>query len=785
MAVALECLSYNIVIYKESLDTNTLITSVYPTAQWRYYIQYTDCCTGTSLTRELSTIAGWDPSGLYDIFSFPGFKNWGVPPVLYVQRISDGLINTIKKFDVPNDGWSSIEQAGGVVIPNCPTTTTSTTTIVSTTTKSPINVVFKSCCGDAYTYSSVLNYQFWQRVICLKSPIDSVYRLTATSSILINQGSWTTYFQSETVTNPGPSCSCDCATQSLNCSKIKVESAVRKTFRYIDCNTGLVKEQLLQPGRFDVSQDPTLIGVPSTCAVAITNTDTTVNVNYSQATTRNGNFISYSGPYGWLMGSNSEYHVPVTGTYLFDMGLYFTARTAGNSATNSVTLNLKRRQTNNTVTTLLTNSWLSRYTDEGSYGYTISIGGTGSFSLLSGDKIYLTVSKSTQLISATYTSMICTSGQNLTQTSTGMSPATYNIVKDWTNPQGIAGPLKLSFTSPSSANWSGTDYTAPYSLRGYTFSWSLSGTFTVNSSVNVSKFSILLSPMGEKNMYAVYSSQEFSGVSSGTFNFVETFYAQDFYPGELANLCIFVRIEDVPQPLFTSSLSISLSLDNGSVFRISSEPDFIGESKSFTYFEVVDGPTYNTQTSSYGFTFCVRTPLQNQPPIQSIGLPGTFSACQTPGPGLYFPACSPALSMGDCTTWVRESAEISGTQCIWPSNPSQSTTLEPQQGHVVVETTTQALTIDSSPLPQPTTPCVNTCTEWAVVNNSNSVNMLVNYTSCVGIGTVYYLLSPMASINICHCGNLTSANFEPSGNALYSMVGVCNEGGTPGGGGGS
>ena len=132
---------------------------------------------------------------------------------------------------------------------------------------------------------------------------------------------------------------------------------------------------------------------------------------------------------------------------------------------------------------------------------------------------------------------------------------------------------------------------------------------------------------------------------------------------------MFVRLQSASSSNVT--LDMNLSIDDGSVFRISSAPKWATEGRNSTYFEVLLSPTFSSQSSAWGYDFCARSPLQNQPPLQRISGSYTYSVCSTPG-SIYYPACSPALTY-TCGTYTRSNVEISGTQCLWPTTTTTTT----------------------------------------------------------------------------------------------------------------
>lgn len=754
MALALECLNYNIVIFKDSIDSSTSITTVFPYPTWYYYIQITDCCTGLNQVYRLDQIVpGWDYADGTNVFYYNDLRNWGVPPQIWVEHQTTGEIRVIPTTDYGQDGWLSISQNGGVVFPNCSTTTTTSTTTLATTTKEPLNFVFRSAC-DGVTHSTILNFQFWQKVICLRSPLEAVYALSGTVSTLVPSGSWGSRFLQETSQVIGPNCNCSCATQSLNCSKIKVTSSFPKTFRYVDCESGNVEEQLLDVGSWERTEKPTLISVPNVCSTAITNTLTKVNFQQSQgyvdAPGCSGfGCYSYNGPYGYLMSAtNSEYTAPVSGNYTITSQIRMSVLTEGNNATNSVTLSLKRRKaSDNSVSTLFNREWFSRYSDSGRYGWTISISGSGSFGLSAGDKTYLEIIKSSQLVAATYSSMICTGG--LTRTSSGHVSANNGgylwFNRDLSNPNGRSGPFYLSFTMGAFGN--GYNYVLPYGPRQYIFGWNLSGTYAIVSHSQVNSFNLELvpvfssvSPVLQRQLIEVSSGQ------TGSFNFVMGSYSRTLFAGLTAGLALFARSYETTSSIY--SLQIQVTLFTSSIFSIYSAGDWANSSRLSSYFEVSDAPLYSTTPTSYGYTFCVRTPLQNQPPIQSIGDPGTFSACQGPIAGLYFPLCNPAISTGDCGSWVRSSVEIFGTQCSWASSPSTPTTTDPTYQQLAPVFSTFSA---GSP-PAIGTKCTNACDKYILYNNDPDNDTTVTWTKCDGSGTGNITLPANSGTEICACG---------------------------------
>ena len=682
MALVLECKNYDIFIEQYDLS-NVNILSTYPTATFRYYLQYTNCCGGSNVTLRLDTRPDWSPGSNPNTI-LPQFtvSSYGFSPVVYVQRISDG--QTFIPLDYLSGGWVSISAPYGTPSPSCFTTTTTTTTATPTTTKNPINVIFNSCCDASATFSSLLT-QYWgnQKVICLKDPIQNVYLISGTGSQLINSGSWSNYFLSETVTNPGPSCSCDCATQSIGCTRIRVTSTEQNVFRYLECSSGFLVDQMLVPKNFLVNEQATLIAMPSTCSVGITTATATVNFNISQGTLVN-NFVGgsassilYTGPFGNFMSStNSIYTAGTAGVYYIQSEIESSYIAAGN-ATNSLIAKLQKNS-GGVVSLLDSSSWTLYYNDAQNYTGTMSIQlGFSTYSLLQGDKVYVEISKNSNLIAATYSSSVCQSGQVLTvyATSSGGSPEnntsfdiSYNIGDPITEIYSQRYRLKFGHP-PAQTNWSGSTYSFP-SSGGYTFSWNISGSFSITSSSGVDQFTIQVIPLSNRNFFYGYQEKTFdTNVSNQSFNFTESNYSQTLNQGEVGDLLMVVRLQATSLP--NATLNLNLTIDNGSVFSISSVPRWASEVRNLTYFEVLLSPTFSSQSTAWGYDFCARTPLQNQPPIQRISGSYTYSVCSTPG-SIYFPACSPALSY-TCGTYTRSFVEISGTQCLWPTTTSTTT----------------------------------------------------------------------------------------------------------------
>ena len=682
MALVLQCDNYDVTLYMDSIDTSTSILTTYPTSTYKYYLQYTNCCGGSNTTIRLDGAPGWDP-GTDPIYTFSNLPSYGFEPVVYVQRISDGQIFIVLDYTPGDDGWLTVTK-GSQAFPSCSTTTTSTTTGTPTTTKNPINVIFNSCCDNSATFSSLLT-QYWgnQKVICLKDPIQNVYLISGTGSQLINSGSWSNYFLSETVTNPGPSCSCDCATQSIGCTRIRVTSTEQNVFRYLECSSGFLIDQMLVPTNFLVNEQATLIAMPSTCSVGITTATATVNFNISQGTIVN-NFVGgsassivYTGPFGNFMSStNSIYTAGTAGVYYIQSEIESSYIAAGN-ATNSLIAKLQKNS-GGVVSLLDSSSWTLYYNDAQNYTGTMSIQlGFSTYSLLQGDKVYVEISKNSNLIAATYSSSVCQSGQVLTvyATSSGGSPEnntsfdiSYNIGDPITEIYSQRYRLKFGHP-PAQTNWSGSTYSFP-SSGGYTFSWNISGSFSITSSSGVDQFTIQVIPLSDRNFFYGYQEKTFdTNVSNQSFNFTESNYSQTLNQGEVGDLLMVVRLQATSLP--NATLNLNLTIDNGSVFSISSVPRWASEVRNLTYFEVLLSPTFSSQSTAWGYDFCARTPLQNQPPIQRISGSYTYSVCSTPG-SIYFPACSPALSY-TCGTYTRSFVEISGTQCLWPTTTSTTT----------------------------------------------------------------------------------------------------------------
>ena len=683
MAQSFVCDNYSIDLYRDSFDSSTDIFTTYPTLYWQYYLRYTNCCTGLDKTLRIDNGSGWDPDTI-PIYGLSPVSSLGFPPSIYVKRNSDGLIITLPSFSSPDDGWVSTSSLGGWT-PNCSTTTTTTTTSAPTTTKNPINVIFNSCCDASATFSSLLT-QYWgnQKVICLKDPIQNVYLISGTGSQLINSGSWSNYFLSQTVTNPGPSCSCDCATQSIGCSRIRVTSTEQNVFRYLGCDSGFLLDQMLVPTNFLVNEQATLIAMPSTCSIAINTATATVNFNVSQGTIVN-NFsngsassILYTGPYGSFMSStSSNYTAGTSGVYFIGSEINASYLALG-SLTSSVLAKLQKNS-GGVVSQLDVDGWILYRNDPSNYVGTMSLQlGFQTYSLLAGDKVYVEISKNSNLIAATYTSPICTSGQVLTVYATssgGISEnnTSFNISYNDGDPitEIYSQRYKLKFGHPpAQSNWSGSTYSFP-STGGYTFSWNISGSFSITSTSGLDSFAIQVVPLSGRNLFYGYQEKIFStNISNQSFNFTESNYSQTMNQGEVGDLLMFVRLQSASSSNVT--LNMNLSIDNGSVFRISSAPKWATEGRNSTYFEVLLSPTFSSESSAWGYDFCARTPLQNQPPLQRISGSYTYSVCSTPG-GIYYPACSPALTY-TCGTYTRSNVEISGTQCIWPSTTTTTTT---------------------------------------------------------------------------------------------------------------
>ena len=331
------------------------------------------------------------------------------------------------------------------------------------------------------------------------------------------------------------------------------------------------------------------------------------------------------------------------------------------------------------VSQLDVDGWILYRNDPSNYVGTMSLQlGFQTYSLLAGDKVYVEISKNSNLIAATYTSPICTSGQVLTVYATssgGISEnnTSFNISYNDGDPitEIYSQRYKLKFGHPpAQSNWSGSTYSFP-STGGYTFSWNISGSFSITSTSGLDSFAIQVVPLSGRNLFYGYQEKIFStNISNQSFNFTESNYSQTMNQGEVGDLLMFIRLQSASASNVT--LNMNLSIDNGSVFRISSAPKWATEGRNSTYFEVLLSPTFSSESSAWGYDFCARTPLQNQPPLQRISGSYTYSVCSTPG-GIYYPACSPALTY-TCGTYTRSNVEISGTQCIWPSTTSTTTT---------------------------------------------------------------------------------------------------------------
>jgi len=699
MAAVAECKYRNISLYKESYVSFTQVLNEYLLTEYQYWIQYVDCCNTVRRFR-IDNQIGWETGGdptIY-VYSSPGLPAL-FPPFIFVKRISDGVEIILPTWSSPDDGWVYIED-GANYIPDCSEITTSTTTATPTTTKNPLGIVFHSCCDDNATYSVGL-YPSLPRVICLRDPIHSVYILgSGTSSTFLPSASYSEFFLNEEVTNPGPSCSCNCATQSIACSRIKVKSTEAGTFRYIECESGLVLEQDLTPSNFQTVERPTLISVPQNCTQSITNTTASVNLLRSIGTivptnpTTNPLLITYVGPFGNLM-SNSYYLVPVSGTYYVTSLIVGNITTTGSNATNSVTARLMK-DSGGVTSSLDSSSYQIVYSGSANYNYTFSLPlGGKTYSLLTNDKLFVDISKSAPTVRAQYNSISCDIYSGLSVFVTSSVSNTQRMNRPhwaWYPPN--FNPFRITLNHPTSQpRWSGSTFSVPVTT-GYTFSWLIEGTFSLTYD-NIKTFALGFGLMKSIDSVAnqVFSTLVYDNlpnynppgpaetiVRAFTFSTSPSIvYRGILNQGDILSLEMRAWVAAVHNQTLPIRATFSISFKNGSSFNISQEP-WWANSRNQTYFEVSGGPTHADDALNYDFEFCARTPLQNQPPLQRISGSYTYSVCSTPG-SIYYPACSPALTY-ECGTYTREFVEISGTQCLWPTTTSTTTS------DVIVYTTT-------------------------------------------------------------------------------------------------
>jgi len=689
MALAPECKNYDINLWKESLVfTEVLLT--YPPTTWKYFIGYTDCCGGITKQLRIDNQTGWETLGDPYIYENTGFVSF-LPPYIFVQRITDGLSIILGTY-LTDDGWVEISDIGST-IPSCSTTTITTTTIVPTTTKNPVDIIFNSCCDPGLTFSTRLTQFFAnQKVICLKDPIKSVYLISGTNSQLVNSASWSLYFSNETATNPGPSCSCSCVSQSVDCSRVRVVSSQENVFRYIDCESGFLNDQMLLPRTFDIVEQPTLISIPSTCSIAITSATQAVNFLVSQGTFVSGfsngsaSSISYNGPYGSIMSASSSYHATVSGIYYIRSQIYGSFIFSAGS-TNSINAKLQKDSSGVVSTIDFQNIIFTFSSPPASYTGTMSmLLGFQTYSLNAGDKVYVDISRSSGVIAATYTSVSCTFTQSLVvyATASENTPQSVNIIYNLGDPTtNILGPRYLVKFGhpPGQTDWSGSTYSAPLT-GGYTFSWNISGTISLYTASNISQYSISVIPISSINGNFEYQEKIFTPVvGDQAFTFSELSYQKNLTQGNVADLMIRVKIRNLQNVFTDAFLSLTYSVSDGSQFRISTAPRWETESRDLTYFEVLLAPTYSSSVSAWGYDFCLRNPIENRPPLERISGSYTYSVCSTPG-NVYFPACSPALTFS-CGSYTYSGVQISGTQCLWPTTTTSTTT----DGGIVMTTT--------------------------------------------------------------------------------------------------
>jgi hypothetical protein len=688
MADAAECLIRNIKLYKESFNNFDPVLTTYPLTSYQYWIQYVNCCGVTSRIR-IDNQAGWNSSGdpiIYEYGISPGLPAL-FPPFIFVKNISDGTEIILPGWNNTDDGW--VETVDGTsYIDSCSTTSTTTIAPTPTTTKAPLSIVFNSCCDDNATYSTGL-YPGFPRVICLKDPIQSVYILgSGTSSTLLGAASYSQFFLNEEVTNPGPSCSCSCATQSLDCLKIRVRSTEAGTFRYTECESGIVIDQDLTPYNFQSVERPTLLSVPQNCTYSIGNTATPVIFTRTVGTivpsnpATNSSLITYTGPFAELM-VNSYYEVPVSGTY-FVTSLILGNLTTKGGATNSVEGRI-RKDSGGITSSLDSSSFQIYYSNAANvynYTYSIQLGGK-TYSLLAGDKLFIDISKSQDTTQAEYRSISCDIYPGVTVYATSSTGFIKTLYKEpWSPYPAVFNPFKIVLAHPyitGTAGWSGTTYGIPVTT-GYTFSWMIEGTFSLTYH-NIKTFCLGLGLVKQldsayNNVFSTlcYENLPIQPTSGGTivraFTFSTSTYRRIFNKNDVLSLETQGWVSSLRNIQTIFNATFSMSIKNGSYLSVNPEP-WWQNARNFTYFEVSGGPTHAGDALNYDFDFCARSPLQNAPPLQRISGSYTYSVCSTPG-SLYYTSCSTPLSF-TCGSYVREFVEISGTQCLWPTTTSTTT----------------------------------------------------------------------------------------------------------------
>lgn len=700
MAQELSCNLYHVQLYSGVNDP-----SEYPTSQWRYYMQYTDCCSKVITTVRIDGGPNWDEAG-DPVFQTPiiSFST----PYIYVRRISDPTDIRIPTGNIVISSPSSFS-------PTCVTTTTTSTPVVPTTTKPQVHIIFKSSCNDVATYSFLLHDGFGgtQRVVCFRDPLVQASLVTGTFSTILQSGSYSLFFGKAVANNVGPGCECDCSTQSLSCLSIKIRSSSLDAFSYVDCSSGLLTQQFLNPLTFLNTEQQNLISIPGTCSIGISTSTQSVNFTTSQGllvqgfTGSNSNYtISYSGPYGSLMSStNSEYHARETGNYWIRSNIV-TRLDIQFSATGSVTSQLVKRNTSNQITILDQNSIDLYNTSTGAVqSLTASISlGSEYYSLNQDDRVYVRISRNSSVLSASYSSSVCISGQLLRVFATqSQNSNTWSLVRTPGSApifNAFGSKYQMTFNHPTGqTNWSGKTYSVP-SDGNYKLSWRISGTYSITQAINVVDFNLSVSPL--TLIYGNYIYTQIlipSEPATGTFSFFTENFSIYLYKGQVVDMGVMLSMNQINFPdTFGSSLGVSINFDNGSFFEISSEPKWDTLSRNFTYFEVLKSPTHSANANSYGLDLCVRPSLTGAPPVTRLLGSWTYSICQYPG-SFYstLPLCA---TVSICGSYTREFVEIAATACQYPSTISLSSL------DVDITPTTTVLFLPSpepEPWPQPTT----------------------------------------------------------------------------------
>jgi len=699
MALELSCNLYQVQLLDGVNDLGE-----YPTSQWRYYMQYTDCCSKVITTVRIDGGPNWDEAG-DPVFQTPiiSFST----PYIYVRSISDPTDIRIPTLIVITLTSQSF--------PTCVTTTTTSTPVVPTTTKPQVHIIFKSSCNDVATYSFLLHDGFGgrQRVVCFRDPLVQASLLTGTFSTILQSGSYSLFFGKAVANNVGPGCECDCSTQSLSCLSIKIRSSSLDAFSYVDCSSGLLTQQFLNPLTFLNTEEQNLISIPGTCSIGISTSTQSVNFTTSQGllvqgfTGSNSNYtISYSGPYGSLMSStNSEYHARETGDYWIRSNIVTTLDIQF-SATGSVTSQLVKRNTYDVITILDQNS-IDLYNTSTSavQSLTASISlGSEYYSLNQDDRVYVRISKNSSVLSASYSSSVCISGQLLRVFATqSQNSNTWSLIRT----PGSApifnvygSKYQMTFNHPTGeTNWSGKTYSVP-SGGNYKLSWRISGTYTIPQAINVVDFNLSVSPFTLNYGNYIYSNILIpTQPATGTFSFFTENFSIYLYKGQVVDMGVMLSMNQINFPdTFGSSLGVSINFDNGSFFEISSEPKWDTLSRNFTYFEVLKSPTHSANANSYGLDLCVRPSLTGAPPVTRLLGSWTYSICQFPGS--LVSTLSTCATGSICGSYTREFVEIAATACQYPSTISLSSL------DVDITPTTTVLFLPSpepEPWPQPTT----------------------------------------------------------------------------------